>query len=180
MQEERECGGGLEEHVGMHGNLRSHNSVLHEVRNYNMDKGDNIGTDSQEWGQNNRDGGSNSGGPNQGFNVGIVGSNRIGFKHPRILAQSRKVKSKSFSPPVLRPLKRSRQQLDEEFSFPYQIPATAPVELFKQVDSSSQNSGLDLNRNAAEGPSCDTVNEDTAVPDKGGRSDSPRRSSSRC
>ncbi|MFS7954961.1 hypothetical protein Hanom_Chr07g00636831 [Helianthus anomalus] len=132
MQEERESGRGLEEHVGLHGNLRSHNSEMNEVRNKNMDKGDNIGADSQEWGQSIRAGGSNSGGPNQGFNVGNVGAKRFGFKHPRILAQSRKVKGKSSSPPVLRPFKRSRQQMDEEFSFPNQIPASAPVEPFEQ------------------------------------------------
>ncbi|MFS7972273.1 hypothetical protein Hanom_Chr09g00842761 [Helianthus anomalus] len=133
MQEERDIGGGLEEHVGLHGNLMSHNIVTHEVGYTKVDKGDNIGEDSQEWGQNIGAGGFNSGGPNQGFNVGIVDSKRIGLKYPRFLAQPRKVKGKSSSPPVLRPFKRSRQQMDEVFSFAQQFPATAPVEAFKHV-----------------------------------------------
>ncbi|MFS7941840.1 hypothetical protein Hanom_Chr06g00481091 [Helianthus anomalus] len=132
MQEEREVGGGHEEYVGLHGDLNSHDNLTHEVGNNKVDKGDTNGTDSHEWGQNIGAGRFNSGGPNQGFNVGKVDFKRNGFKKPRILAQPRKEKGQCSSSPVLRPFKRSRHQMDEDFSFSHQFPATAPVEAFQQ------------------------------------------------
>ncbi|KAF5765496.1 putative RNA recognition motif domain, nucleotide-binding alpha-beta plait domain superfamily [Helianthus annuus] len=164
MHEERENGGRFDFEVGdtMHVNMGNNHNVAQEVGPEKVDKVEvNKGVNvDNPLGVSRIDSGGPSG---PGFILGIGDSRRSGFKKPKILAQPRKDNGRCLTPTELRPKKRSRLLLDEEFSFspPPQCPGTNQVEAQIPVVSNSQIPVPDLNHSVGEGASSETLVKDS-------------------
>ncbi|KAJ0539300.1 putative RNA recognition motif domain, nucleotide-binding alpha-beta plait domain superfamily [Helianthus annuus] len=172
MHEVRDCGGG---HVFEEGNIMDVNlGKSHEVGPEKVVTQDCCISHNQEGiyafvfpevDKVDGAGGVDSGGPNSlGFKIGNVEKKRFGFKRPKILAHNRKEKAHFNSPTDSRPKKRSRQVVDEDFSFlsPRQHPGSAPEVAEDQNPVQQFVSGvLDLNQNAVDGSSAEILVEDS-------------------